>query len=418
MERRQFIQQGATLVGAAALVGFDTTPASAEPSRPIARDPSRADAPPPISEAERIARREKAQSLMKQLGISAMLIEPGANMIYFTGMEWGRSERLFAFLLPQTGKGIVISPAFEEQRGADQVNGRFEMRVWQEDQNPESIVAGVLKDWSASTGKLAVDGSARTFVYNALALAAPGLQLVTAEPVTNECRGVKTAHEIEIMRYANTITLDVYRAALKTLRVGLTQAELARTVSQEFARIGRQGGALVLFGESSAYPHGLPHPRSLAENQVVLIDGGTSVHGYQSDMTRTVVFGRAEPEAEKVFAILQQAQKSALAFAAPGRKCGEVDAVARKVVTDAGYGPDYRTFTHRVGHGIGLEGHEWPYLVRGSEVVLQPGMTFSDEPGIYQYGKFGIRVEDIMAITENGAEMLTPLQTSLTPSAV
>lgn len=355
---------------------------------------------------------------MKQLGVSAMLIEPGANMNYFTGMEWGRSERLFGFLLPQTGKGIVVSPAFEEQRGADQVGGRFEMRVWQEDENPESIVAGVLRDWGASTGKLAIDGSARTFVYNAMAMAAPSLQLATAEAITNACRGVKTAHEIEIMRYANAITLDAYRNALKTLRVGLTQAELARTVSQEFAKMGYQGGALVLFGESSAYPHGLPHPRSLAENQVVLIDGGTSVHGYQSDMTRTVVFGTPDPEAEKVFAILQDAQKRALAFAGPGKKCGDVDAVARKVVADGGYGPAYRTFTHRLGHGIGLEGHEWPYLVRGSEILLQPGMTFSDEPGIYQYGKFGVRVEDIMAITENGAEMMTPTQTSLAPASV
>ncbi|HEV7388919.1 MAG TPA: Xaa-Pro peptidase family protein [Gemmatimonadaceae bacterium] len=416
MERREFIQRGASLVGAAALTGMDARPALAQPA--TAGATRRPDPPPPISESERIARREKAQTLMKQLGISAMLIEPGANMLYFTGMEWGRSERLFALLLPQTGKGIVVSPAFEEQRGADQVGGRFEMRVWQEDQNPESIVAGVLRDWGASTGKLAVDGSARTFVYNALAAAAPGLQLATAEAITNGCRGVKTAHEIEIMRYANAITLDAYRSALKTLRVGMTQAELARNVSQEFARMGYQGGALVLFGESSAYPHGLPHPRSLEENQVVLIDGGTSVHGYQSDMTRTVVFGKPDPEAEKVFAILQDAQKRALAFAAPGKKCGEVDAVARKVVADAGYGPGYRTFTHRLGHGIGLEGHEWPYLVPGSEIVLQPGMTFSDEPGIYQYGKFGIRVEDILAITEDGAEMMTATQSSLVPASV
>jgi len=417
MERREFIQRSATLAGAAALTGLNAeTVAEAQVLTPA---PSRAsDPPPPISEPERIARREKAQALMKQLGVSAMLIEPGANMNYFTGMEWGRSERLFGFLLPQTGKGIVVSPAFEEQRGADQVGGRFEMRVWQEDENPESIVAGVLKDWGASTGKLAIDGSARTFVYNAMAMAAPGLQLATAEAITNACRGVKTAHEIEIMRYANAITLDAYRNALKTLRVGLTQAELARTVSQEFAKMGYQGGALVLFGESSAYPHGLPHPRSLAENQVVLIDGGTSVHGYQSDMTRTVVFGTPDPEAEKVFAILQDAQKRALAFAGPGKKCGDVDAVARKVVAEGGYGPAYRTFTHRLGHGIGLEGHEWPYLVRGSEILLQPGMTFSDEPGIYQYGKFGVRVEDIMAITENGAEMMTPTQTSLAPASV
>jgi Xaa-Pro dipeptidase len=318
-------------------------------------------------------------------------------------------------ILPQTGKGIVISPAFEEQRAANQVDGRFEIRVWQENESPEALVAGALKEWGIATGKLAVDGSARTFVFNELALAAPAMQIATAEPVTNACRGVKTAHEIEIMRFANQITLDVYRAAFQTLRAGMTQADLAKNVSDAFSKLGYEGGALVLFGESSAYPHGLPKPRTLEENQVVLIDGGTTVHGYQSDMTRTVVFGRPAPEAQKVFDIVHEAQKRALAFAGPGKKCGEVDGAARKVIADAGYGPDYRTFTHRLGHGIGMEGHEWPYLVRGSQIVLQPGMTFSDEPGIYQYGKFGIRLEDIMAITENGAEMMTPAQTSLSP---
>jgi Xaa-Pro dipeptidase len=178
-------------------------------------------------------------------------------------------------------------------------------------------------------------------------------------------------------------------------------------------KLGYDGGALVLFGESSAYPHGLPHPRALQENQVVLVDGGLNVHGYQSDMTRTVVFGTPAPEMQKVFDIVHEAQARALATAAPGKKAGDVDAAARKVITDAGYGPDYRTFTHRLGHGIGLEGHEWPYFVRGSTVILEPGMTFSDEPGIYQYGKFGIRLEDILGITDNGAEMFTPRQTSL-----
>jgi Xaa-Pro dipeptidase len=249
-----------------------------------------------------------------------------------------------------------------------------------------------------------------------LALALPAMQMATAEPITNACRGIKTAHEIEIMRFANQITLDVYRAAFQTLRAGMTQADLGRNVTAAFAKLGFPGGALVLFGESSAYPHGLPKPRSLEENQVVLVDGGTTVHGYQSDMTRTVVFGRVAPEAQKVFDIVHEAQRRGLAFAGPGKKCGDVDAAARQVITDAGYGPDYRTFGHRLGHGIGLEGHEWPYLVRGSQIVLQPGMTFSDEPGIYQYGKFGIRLEDIFAITENGAEMMTPTQTSLSPS--
>jgi Xaa-Pro dipeptidase len=338
--------------------------------------------------------------------------------MYFAGIEWARSERLFALILPQTGKGIVISPAFEKERASVQVDGRFEIRVWQEDENPEALVAGALKDWGLTSGKLAVDGSARTFVFNQMALAAPALTLGTAEAITNACRGIKTAHEIEIMRFANVITVDAYRAALKTLRAGMLQAELARNVSDAFARLGFPGAALVLFGESSAYPHGLPKPRALEENQVVLMDGGTSVHGYQSDITRTTVFGTASPEAQKVFDIVHEAQRQALAFAAPGKKCGEVDGVARKVVTDAGYGPDFRTFTHRLGHGIGMEGHEWPYLVRGSQIVLQPGMTFSDEPGIYQYGKFGIRLEDIMAITEAGAEMMTTTQPGLSRESV
>lgn len=423
MERREFVHRSAALAGAAVFPDFDPTKADGEEGRDIAPGlaslQSRlADAPPPISEPERAQRRDKAQRLMKEMGYSAMLIEPGPNMMYFSGIEWGRSERLFAFILPRAGKAIVVSPAFEEQRAANQVDGRFEIRVWQEHENPEALVAGILKDWGVGTGKLAIDGSARTFVFNEMARAAPGIALATAEAITNACRGMKTAHEIAIMRFANQITLDAYRAALKTLRVGMTQAELARNVSAAFEKLGYQGGALVLFGESSAYPHGLPKPRNLAENQVVLIDGGTTVHGYQSDMTRTVVFGQPAPEAQKVFDIVHEAQKRALAFAAPGKKCGEVDGVARKVIADAGYGPAYRTFTHRLGHGIGMEGHEWPYLVQGSEIVLQPGMTFSDEPGIYQYGKFGIRLEDIMAITENGAEMLTPTQTALSPMVV
>jgi Xaa-Pro dipeptidase len=423
MDRRDFVQRGAALGGAAALLGFNPIGAGAESKEPreiapeLARLESRApDAPPPISETERAGRREKAQRLMKELGYSAMLIEPGANMTYFAGIDWARSERLFALLLPQSGKGIVIAPAFEKGRAADQVNGRFEIRVWQEDESPEALVAGTLKEWGVATGRLGVDGSARTFVFNELAHAAPAMQMATAEAITNACRGIKSVHEIEIMRFANQITLETYRAAFKTLRVGMTQAELARNVLDGFSRIGFPGGfALVLFGESSAYPHGLPKPRTLEENQVVLVDGGTSVNGYQSDMTRTVVFGRPAPEAQKVFDIVHEAQRQALAFAGPGKKCGDVDGTARKVIADAGYGPDYRTFTHRLGHGIGVEGHEWTYLVRGNQVVMQPGMTFSDEPGIYQYGKFGIRLEDIMAITENGAEMMTPPQTSLSP---
>ncbi|HTD84780.1 MAG TPA: Xaa-Pro peptidase family protein [Gemmatimonadaceae bacterium] len=413
MQRREFVQRSAQVAGAAAIYGLTPKIQSVKEAATKSLPP---DAPAPISEEERIQRREKAQRLMKQLGFSAMLIEPGANMIYFTGIEWGRSERLFAFLLPDSGKPIVISPAFEQQRAEDQVNGRFDIRVWQEDQNPELLVADTIKDLGLATGRLAIDPSARVFVFTELAQARPGMQFGSAAIVTNQCRGVKSAHEIEIMRYANQITLQAYRAGFRTMKVGMTQAELSANFAAEMKKLGADGGVFALFGQSSAYPHGLPKPRALEENQVVLVDGGLSVHGYQSDMTRTVVFGTPSPEAQKVFDILREAQAKALAFAAPGKKCGDVDAVARKVVTDAGYGPDYRTFTHRLGHGIGLEGHEWPYLVRGSQIILEPGMTFSDEPGIYQYGKFGVRVEDIMAITENGAEMMTPTQASLSPT--
>src|SRR3954470_4444631 len=418
MRRREFARRGAALaVGAAAVrlnvLGDNPGEAHRGSLARVGPSSTSSDAPAPISESERAQRRDKAQRLMKELGYAAMLIEPGANLTYFAGIDWSRSERLFAFILPQTGNPIVVAPAFERQRAEDQVGGRFDIHTWQEDQSPEAVVAGVLRDWGVSTGKLAVDGSARTFVYHELALALPALEMSTAEAITNACRGIKSAHEIEIMRFANQITLQAYRAGFKTMKVGMTQAELARNFANEMTKLGFQGGVFALFGESSAYPHGLPKPRTLEENQVVLVDGGLSVHGYQSDMTRTVVFGTPSAEAKKVFDVVHEAQRRAVAFAAPGKMCGDVDAVARKVITDAGYGPDYRTFTHRLGHGIGLEGHEWPYFVRGSQIVLQPGMTFSDEPGIYQYGKFGIRLEDIMAITDTGAEMMTPTQGSL-----
>ena len=419
MKRRNFIQSTAALAGAAAL---SVRPGAAQGITELipqtSKNNKRGDAPAPISEAEREQRREKARTLMRQLGFAAMLIEPGANMDYFAGIQWQRSERLFAFLLPVSGRPIVIAPGFERQRAEDQVNNRYDLRVWQEDQNPEVLVADTLSDLGSATGRLAIDPSARTFVLTELALARPGLQFGTAALVVNGCRGTKSPHEIEIMRFANQTTLQAYREAFKTLKVGMTQAELAANVSAEMKKLGYDGGALVLFGESSAYPHGLPHPRALQENQVVLVDGGLSVNGYQSDMTRTVVFGTPTAEMQKVFDIVHEAQAKALAFAGPGKACGDVDAVARKVITDAGYGPDYRTFTHRLGHGIGLEGHEWPYLVRGSQIILEPGMTFSDEPGIYQYGKFGIRLEDCWAVTETGGEMFTPRQTSLRAESV
>ena len=415
MERRHFLQSSAA--AAAGITLGNPRFATQEGLHPAiaALKTLRPQEPAAISETERAERRAKAQRVMAQQSIDAILIEPGPNLTYFTDINWGRSERLFGMLLPKKGDAIFISPAFEQQRAESQIANRYTIRVWQEDETPSSLIASVMKDWGLATGTLAVDPSARLFVADRLAHVSPTLKVVNAEPVTNACRGVKTAHEIELMRFANKVTIDAYRAAAQTLRAGMSQAELARNVEAAFDKLGYAGGALVLFGESSAYPHGLEKPRALSEGQVVLIDGGTNVQGYESDMTRTVVFGTPAPEAQKVFDIVKEAQARALAAAKPGVACGEVDRAAREYITAQGYGPGYKFFTHRLGHGIGLEGHEWPYFVKGSTIKLEPGMSFSDEPGIYQYGKFGVRCEDIIYITDSGAEMLTKAAVSLDP---
>jgi Xaa-Pro dipeptidase len=237
--------------------------------------------------------------------------------------------------------------------------------------------------------------------------------LDSATPVTAGCRGVKSAHEIELMRLASHVTLTAYHAAYQALTDGMTQNQFADLVAAAHRRQGFSGGAGVQVGPYSALPHGSVTPQVIKEGTILLIDGGCEVEGYNSDLSRTFVLGKATDKMKAVFAIEQRAQQAALAVARPGVECQAVDAAARKVITDAGYGPDYKYFTHRVGHGIGMDGHEWPYLVRGNTLKLEPGMTFSDEPGIYIPGEFGVRLEDDMLITENGAELLTPTSPSL-----
>jgi Xaa-Pro dipeptidase len=411
MERRHFLSAAAASAATLALTSEEARPQ--EHPAIAALQSMKPQEPAPISEEERKERRAKAQRLMASANVSALLVEPGPSLDYFAGLRWGRSERLFALLLPQRGEAMVISPAFEKERAESQIGDRFRIRVWQEDESPYALIGTTLRDWGYATGTLAVESSARLFVADALAKLKPALKVVTGDPITQWCRGIKTSHEVALMRHANEVTMAAYRATLQTLKAGMTQSELGGILSSAFRKLGYSGGALVLFGESSAYPHGLEKPRALEEGQIVLIDGGTSAGGYASDITRTVVFGTPTDEQQRVYDVVREAQKRALAAAKPGVKAGSIDDVARNYVTAQGFGPDYRLFTHRLGHGIGLEGHEWPYLVRGSDVVLRPGMSFSDEPGIYQYGKFGVRLEDIIVITESGAEMLTPQSRSL-----
>lgn len=415
MERREFFYSSA--LTAAALTLKEQQEPTVHPA--IARLQSvKSQEPPPISDAERAERRAKAQRLMVSGNISALLVEPGPSLTYFTNIQWGRSERLFAMLLPQKGEAVFICPAFEKERAESQIGDKFKIRVWQEDESPYALIATTLRDWGYATGTLAVESSARYFAPFALANLKPALRITSGDPITQWCRGVKTSHEIELMRWANKVTIQAYKAAFETMRAGMTQSELGRNLSQAFQRLGYSGGGLVLFGESSAYPHGLEKPRALEEGQIVLMDSGTSAQGYQSDITRTVVFGTPNAEQQRVFDIVHEAQARALKAAKPGVKAGAVDAAARDYIAAQGFGPGYKYFTHRLGHGIGLEGHEWPYLVRGNEILLRPGMSFSDEPGIYQYGKFGVRLEDIIVITDDGAEMLTPQQRSLAPADI
>ena len=418
MERRRFLHGSAAAAGLLTISGnpaFAAEPTVSLDDLPLpVRNLERREAPAPISEAERVERRDAAQRLMAEQRLAGLLIEPGPTLDYFAGVSWSRSERLFGLLLPQRGPGVVIAPAFEKGRAELEVKDRYEIRVWQEDESPYALILKSLAAAGTPRGRVAVDPSARVFVLTGLAgEAGAAFQVVTGAPIVEGTRGIKSAHEIDIMRFANEVTLQAYAAAFNSLKPGMTQMELGRIISAAMTQLGYSGGALVLFGESSAYPHGAPNPKPLAEGDIVLVDGGLSVHGYRSDITRTIALGNAPAEAQRVFEVVRGAQQAALATARPGIPAGAVDDAARAFVTKAGYGDGYALFTHRVGHGIGLEGHEWPYLVRGNTVELQAGMSFSDEPGIYQYGKYGVRTEDIMVINHAGAQLLTSPATGL-----
>jgi len=364
----------------------------------------------PITAEEFHGRLLQAQKLMAERTpkYDALFFAPGTSLYYFTGIRWGISERLLALVLPRAGDPIVVVPAFEEGRMREKLQFAAEVRAWQEDESPTKIAAAALADRGIRTGRVGVEETSAFTFFDHLRGAAPGLECVSADPVTIACRGRKSAHELELMRLACEATFDVFRAVFASLKEGMSQEEIGKLVEGGFSKIGLHGGALVLLGASAALPHGTIKPQKLKDGDVVLIDGGCAVDGYQSDVTRTGNFGKAQEKVAHAYEIVRKAQDAALDAARAGGLSGTVDDVARKVITDAGYGPDYKYFTHRLGHGIGLDGHEHPYLVRGSKTVLEPGMTFSNEPGIYIPGEFGLRCEDDMAIAADGpAQLLT-----------
>ncbi len=371
----------------------------------------------PITSEERATRLDKAKQLMAQQKLDAMVLMGGTSLVYFTAVNWGLSERTFAVVVPVKGDAFVVTPAFEKDRSMEQLAlgplGNADVRTWQEDESPYALIAGGLKDRGVATGRVGIEETVRYVFSDGIAHAAPALKLTSATPVTAGCRMIKDAHEIELMRLASEVTLKAYEAAYHALKEGMTQNDFGRLVSQAHDRLGFAGSASVNVAEYSALPHGSITPQSIREGTILLIDGGCTVEGYHSDISRTFVLGSPAQKMKDVFEIEFRAQSAALAAARPGVEAQSVDAAARKVITDAGYGPDYTNFTHRVGHGIGMDGHEWPYLVRGNTLLLQPHMMFSDEPGIYIRGEFGVRLEDDMHITETGAELLTPQSPSL-----
>jgi len=365
----------------------------------------------PIRAEELQVRVAHAQQLMSDAKprFEALYVTPGTTLVYYTGIHWWPSERILAFLVPRQGDPLLVAPAFEEGRLREQLRWPIEIRVWQEDESPYPIIEKWLLERGIRTGKVGVEATTRYVFFDGLRQAAASLDYASGDPITVGCRAQKSPHELELMRLACSATCAVYKAVFASLREGMTQREVSELASRGYARMGLQGEASVFFGASSALPHGSREEQVLREGVGVMIDDGTTVEGYQSDVTRMSVLGKPPEKLQHAFEIVRHAQNAALAAAVAGRKCGSVDDAARKVITDAGFGPDYKYFSHRLGHGIGMDGHESPYLVRGNRTILKPGMTFSNEPGIYVVGDYGMRCEDDMVIAESGeAQLLTP----------
>ena len=420
ISRRHFLGSSTAAAAGLTLTGCDAAQVNAsEADLPpsIARLVSWADRARPITTEERAGRVENAKRLMRAQGMSALAMCGGTSLVYFTNVRWGGGERLFSVVVPVEGDAFVVCPAFEEDRAREQLAlgplGGSQVYTWEEHESPYERVAQGLRDRGITSGRLGAEETMQFRFSNGIATAAPAIDVVDATPVTAGCRGVKDDHEIELMKLANEVTLTAYKATYHAMEEGMTQGDVGALISAAHARLGFTGGASVQTGEWSALPHGSITPQVIREGTILLIDGGCGVEGYRSDMSRTFVLGQPTDIMRERFEIELEAQTAAHAAAGPGVLPEDVDAAARKVIEDAGYGPGYTYFTHRVGHGIGMDGHEWPYLVQGNQTPLVKGNTFSDEPGIYVPGEFGVRLEDCMYITDDGAELFTPQSPSL-----
>ncbi|MBS1822960.1 MAG: aminopeptidase P family protein [Acidobacteria bacterium] len=381
----------------------------------------------PITLDERERRIERARQLLIQNKTDALVICTGTSLNYFTSLHWEQSERFFAWVLPAKASPFIVCPVFEEGRIRERMEAKTatlpqasatRIYTWSEDEDPFALLAKALKQSGIATGRIGIEERTQFVFSNGIAHSSPALTTVSGTPITAGCRAIKSPAELALMRLANGNTLNVYKAVWQSIEPGMTNRQVSSLISDAYLRTGFPGEASCQVGPYSALPHGSLQPQIIKEGEIILLDDGCIVEGYQSDISRSFVLGKAPDSArsdkqKRVFDIVHKAQSAALSAGRAGAPCHAVDDAARKIIADAGYGPGYKYFTHRLGHGIGLDDHEWPYLVRGNNTPLQPGMTFSDEPGIYIPGEFGIRLEDDWVVTPNGGEMFTPQSPSL-----
>jgi Xaa-Pro dipeptidase len=406
MKKRDFLKLSGAMAGVAVVGACErNNPQSSEPVlQSITGDAI------PISAEERLARIAKAQRLMQELGIDAILLEPGSAMLYFTGISWWRSERLTAVVIPREGDIAVVTPFFEEPSVRESMTFGDDVRTWNEHDSPFQRVAGILSDRGISGGRIGLEGTVRQFVAFGLLDTAPGIEIVPAQPVTQACRMFKSAHEIALMKKASEVTLTAYRHVYGRLEQGMVPADVKAMMQEAQTQLGGEDiWNMALFGIASAYPHGTGQAQQIEQGQIVLMDCGCSVHGYQSDISRTFVFGEPSARQRKVWNTVRQGQQIAFETAQIGTPAGSVDDAVRAYYESLGWGPGYQVpgLSHRTGHGIGMDGHEPVNFVHGEQTPLEPGMCFSDEPGLYDFDNFGVRLEDCLYITEQGPAWFT-----------
>ena len=370
----------------------------------------------PISLEERRARIAKVQMLMGQHKVAALLVEPGSTLDYFTGIQWYRSERITLAIIPARGEVLVVTPAFEEPSVRETLQVGGEVRPWNEHESPFSRMVQGLRDRGVAQGVLAMESTVRFFIADGLRLKSNDYQIVSADPFVRACRQIKSSAELALMQIANTVTIEALRSMHARIERGMNSAQIAALMDATTTALGGSPEfSLVLLNEASAYPHGSTQLQTVREGSTILMDCGCTVHGYQSDISRTWVFGEANARQRKVWNTVKRGQEIALDTAKIGAPAGAIDDAVRRYYEGEGWGPGYKLpgLSHRTGHGIGLDGHEPAYLVHGDATPLEAGMCFSDEPGIYLPGEFGVRLEDCWVMTNSGPTLFTPLAKSL-----